>query len=363
MKGIMNSNFFENVEIRNFKSIEKVDFKCKRINVFIGKPNVGKSCIIEALSLLADPELLSNQFVKNLVNFENYYNLFHNNNFHKNITIDSDKSKAFINYNNQFNYLLSNNVNLIHPNNKYLFSDYQKIEEIYQSFKAGQGFTDISFLSPINEGNFIHYIVYNNSQDTKIGFTKPYKFMAKSDYSIMEKINLRIPNGDNLFWIISQSEQLQEEIANYLNEYNLELVYDSAKNTFLSQKKMKTNVVVQIPYSLIADTLQRIIFYTAAIYSNENSILLFEEPEVNSFPPYIRELANKILLSKSNQFFITTHSPYLLTTLLEDSGNEVMLNVVGYKDGKTVIHQISKDEVKELLSYDSDIFLNIDRYI
>ncbi len=70
-----------NIEIKNFKSIrgQTID-GCKRINVFIGYPNVGKSNILEALSLFAvnnitsltdlirvkeDPTIFFNGFIDN----------------------------------------------------------------------------------------------------------------------------------------------------------------------------------------------------------------------------------------------------------------------------------------------------------
>jgi AAA15 family ATPase/GTPase len=39
------------VNIKNFKSIKGITFCCKKLNVFIGELNSGKSNIIEALSL------------------------------------------------------------------------------------------------------------------------------------------------------------------------------------------------------------------------------------------------------------------------------------------------------------------------
>ena len=116
-------------------------------------------------------------------------------------------------------------------------------------------------------------------------------------------------------------------------------------------------------FSLIADTLQRMIFYSVAIESNSNSTILFEEPEVNSFPPFIQDLAYRIVESKSNQFFITTHSPYLLNTIIENGGDEVAVNIVGFKDNSTFIRQLNDEEIRDLLDYGSDIFLNIERYI
>lgn len=46
--------------IKNFKSIKEVDIPCKKLNVFIGDPNGGKSNIIEALSLLSQ-NIISNR--------------------------------------------------------------------------------------------------------------------------------------------------------------------------------------------------------------------------------------------------------------------------------------------------------------
>ena len=41
----------EQLKIKNFKSIKDLEFPCKKLNVFIGEPNSGKSNIIEALAL------------------------------------------------------------------------------------------------------------------------------------------------------------------------------------------------------------------------------------------------------------------------------------------------------------------------
>ena len=45
------------VRIQNFKSIRDLEFETKRVNLFIGEPNTGKSNVIEALAFLS---LISN---------------------------------------------------------------------------------------------------------------------------------------------------------------------------------------------------------------------------------------------------------------------------------------------------------------
>jgi AAA15 family ATPase/GTPase len=40
---------FTKVSIRNFKSVKELEFEPRRVNVFIGEPNAGKSNLVEAL--------------------------------------------------------------------------------------------------------------------------------------------------------------------------------------------------------------------------------------------------------------------------------------------------------------------------
>jgi AAA15 family ATPase/GTPase len=47
----------EQLDIKNFKSIKDLNFPCKKLNIFIGEPNSGKSNIIEALSLQSQSAL------------------------------------------------------------------------------------------------------------------------------------------------------------------------------------------------------------------------------------------------------------------------------------------------------------------
>ena len=47
----------EQLSIKNFKSIKDLKIPCKKLNVFIGEPNSGKSNIIEALALQSQNSL------------------------------------------------------------------------------------------------------------------------------------------------------------------------------------------------------------------------------------------------------------------------------------------------------------------
>jgi predicted ATPase len=78
------SSFIDHIEIKNFKSIRHLEMNgFKKINLFIGKPNVGKSNILEALSIFTIPLLVNYPSVKlnDLVRAESMLEIFHQGNF------------------------------------------------------------------------------------------------------------------------------------------------------------------------------------------------------------------------------------------------------------------------------------------
>lgn len=79
------------ISIKNFKSIRDLQITdCFRINLFIGKPNVGKSNILEALSTFSIPYLRENSTRKlsHLIRLESETELFYNGNTESAAVID-----------------------------------------------------------------------------------------------------------------------------------------------------------------------------------------------------------------------------------------------------------------------------------
>jgi hypothetical protein len=81
--------------------------------------------------------------------------------------------------------------------------------------------------------------------------------------------------------------------------------------------KQVDDLFIRYPYALTADTLQGIILYTAAIVSNRDSGLVFEEPEANALPYWTKCLGERITLDETNRFFIATRNPYLRSAIIE----------------------------------------------
>lgn len=72
-------HFIDHLEIRNFKSIRELKLTgFKRINLFIGRPNVGKSNLLEALSLFSLPFIWTgSKKLTDLLRFINPFEIFH----------------------------------------------------------------------------------------------------------------------------------------------------------------------------------------------------------------------------------------------------------------------------------------------
>jgi AAA15 family ATPase/GTPase len=74
------SVFAEHIFIRNFKSVRQLSLEnCARMNLIVGRPNSGKSNILEALSLFSLPFLKGNKSGKitEMIRCENLSELFH----------------------------------------------------------------------------------------------------------------------------------------------------------------------------------------------------------------------------------------------------------------------------------------------
>jgi AAA15 family ATPase/GTPase len=101
-----------------------------------------------------------------------------------------------------------------------------------------------------------------------------------------------------------------------------------------------------------------------AIETNQDSIVIFEEPETHAFPFYTKFLAEKIALIKNNQYFITTHNPYFLLSVIEKAPkDDIGIFITYFKDYQTKVRPISKEEMAQILDLDASVFFNLDQFL
>lgn len=321
----------QNIAISNFKSIKdlKID-GCKKINIFAGKPNAGKSNILEAMGLF--------QFYIDKVRLE----------FHT--------------YNDLIEYNLR---------------DIIRFNEITELFFEGNINDKINIKC---DNNFISFVFKNNDlQDLKSSLTfsagkgKIYDYypnIKKYNFSIESKsitntnlISLSKPHGENLGQIISSSPYIRNFVNHFLSQNNLKLLIERISNNLKIFKEYEDGTVFTLPYNMIADTLQRLIFYKTAIMSNNNSVLLFEEPEAHCFEPYILEFTNEVKFNENNnQFFMVTHSDFIIQEFLrdEESKNDLQIYLVNNVDGKTEVKKLDRESNDDVYEYGMNVFFNFD---
>lgn len=325
------AKFIDHIYIQNFKSLRECSIpECKRINLFIGRPNVGKSNILEALSLFSIPYLKENPSKKlsNLIRMENEADLFYNGNWEEETRITTNLGSCNLEYDPR------------------------------ESLRAFLHFGRDTYSAKVDAKLMVKAL------STKIDFQtniKRYNYKQDVRYNKGHSKYLIPPFGFNLLSIIENYEALREDVVNFFKDYGLEIAFDKSSQTIKILQQTKNGIFL-IPYNSIADTLQRIIFYKAAIASNTDSVLLFEEPEAHSFPPYMTHLTQEMIYNKSNQYFIGTHSAFILNDLLENGQDELAVFMVNYRNGQTTLRQLTRSELHEAYQKGVDLFTNSETY-
>lgn len=319
-------NWLKNVRIQNFKSLRDVTLDCDRINLFVGKPNVGKSNLLEALSLLG-PNYLNNGsgFGRPMLRYEQAANLFFDQGFLEDqIIVSADKR--------------------ISAKLKFEQDGFQYEMEI-----KAKGSVSARFSSD----GAIH--AFNVSKDAVFFPTKHFIFPENQRFTPNSNaLYLVPPHGENFLNVLQSHKNIRKEASSLFEPYDLELLVDAPLSR-LEIVKRQDGILFKTPYALVADTLRRYLFHLSAIESNRDSVLLFEEPESHNFPPFIQRLARRIMEDEGNQYFITTHSPFLFNTLVEKS-KDVAVFIVDFEGFQTKIQRLSRENLREILDYGLSVF-------
>jgi AAA15 family ATPase/GTPase len=318
------------LSVSNFKSVRQLDIECKKVNLFIGEPNTGKSNILEALALMSWCAHPAKAPLGNYVRFELIQNLFYDQLLERQIHMSMSQSSG-----------------------KPILPLYVHFENDHFEFRDQAGHGPLVTMDYKGQSNIFGH---HHTEDIKF-----YRFKNLSKYTDATPGSLKPPDGANLFSVVFSSESLRETMKEFFRKYGLKLVLKPQERLFELQKQTD-DLVFSFPYALTSDTLQRIIFYTVAIASNKDSVLVFEEPESNAFPYYTKYLGERIALDQTNQFFIATHNPYLLSAVIEKARKEdVQVFITYFKDFQTRVKSLTANQLSELM--EADPFFNLDRFI
>ncbi len=314
------------LEIKNFKSIKQLELDCRKLNVFIGKPNTGKSNILESLGVFS---ILYDR-LEEFIRFENIANLFYDQDTERKIEIVADSSSCIIEF-DQGKFIGKGN---------YQLKDKAIPIQFEYDFEGYKG----------------------SSIDTSLPI-KFYRFASLDKFPKKDLNFLIPPKGENLLALLLINKDLRKLVSDLFIEYGIRIGLKPLDNKIEVIKEID-GIVVSYPYSLVSDTLRKIVFYLVALETNKDSILLLEEPESHSFPFYTKYLAERIALDDTNQFFISTHNPYFLLSILEKTPqNELGIFITYFEDYQTKVKQVSVNKMADFFDLDASVFFNLDHFL
>jgi AAA15 family ATPase/GTPase len=328
----------QKLSIRNFKSIRELDLDCRRVNVFIGEPNTGKTNILESLAIhdLDTLELWQDVFrVDRLTDF------FFQHDSAAGFYIRRDDFTTEGNLGNGPGVLrLSSYLPDGGPLNAHL-TIFLKEKERTEVFGRQD---DIEAISQYHSS---YYIFRDN---------------LKSEDPREE--SLSTPFGGNLASLVAFNKKAREIMASYFSNSQFRPLVDRSENKLLLAYE-EDGTLIALPYSASSETLRRMVFHTLAIETNCQEVIIFDEPEAHSFPPYTKTLAERIALDeKGNQFFLTTHSPYMLDSLLSKTpASELNVVLCRMENFETKAYPMNQDQIDQIKEWSMDAFFNFDRLL
>jgi hypothetical protein len=319
---------FSKVRITNFKSLRDLEFEPKRVNVFIGEPNVGKSNVLEALATLSQGTYNSAEAFQDVLRFKSASDLFFDKDLGHEAKVEADDWWWLLKYDSG---------------------------RFMGHCGLGKSGARTDFVAD-RAGKF--ELGQRRLTNSSVQF---YRFKPLSSFSDASYGVLRAPYGDNLVALLSTNSRLRRLVGDLFRSRDYRLVLDAEKGELAIAKEVNDQLY-QFSYPTISETLRRIVFYMAVLETNQNSILLLDEPEANTFPFYTTYLAERIALDETNQFFLTTHNPYVLGSLVAKTLVKDLAVFVTTMDGyRTVLKLVPEQGLSRILDYNADAFLNLDR--
>lgn len=406
-------NHFTQVSIKNFKSIEQVVLNPRRINLLIGKPGGGKSNILQALATfsmqidnlpLDNNQLRLTDAFKTTWKYEWIEEVFRFLDTYQPVEIASNVGIATLNYfplADLYLFCFNSGRLTLDPTTGEILAGLKLYEpEVFTS--AGRFLQDVKdredlIVSKIDFAKGLVYFaelmgerlpnfqrallsLYPHPVNTNLSVAlmqnpyniypnqitpvKRYIYRENQQYHYNGGSRLQAPFGDNLFGVIErEKDTLRTYLSNHLRkDYNLTLVFNKKDKT-INIARLEDDSLISLPFSALPDTFRQTLFYIAAAYTNEQAVLLLEDPDVHAFPMNIHEIADAFIETTTNQYFISTHNPYLIIKLLEDVPNEELkVFYVYYQKDKTKVTELADNAITELLELGENIFWNLERF-
>jgi hypothetical protein len=330
----------QHLAIERFKSILSLSLPCRKVNVFVGAPDTGKTNILEALYLLSrlgwGLPLDASLRLSGDVGLEAlFYRQFLDRPIQVSLTLDRPPPGL--------------------PSTDLRFSArLSGAERILEVELLGVATARIGFGGswPLGLLDWLRYYIYSS----------PQGWQYRTD-RLHGSALVAVPHGDNLLYIARHHQRVFDFLKELVAELGWKLKFDQTHKTF-RLSEVRPDEIVDYNLDLLSDSLKRLFFYGAILLTSENATLVFDEPDVFAFPPYPKTLGEMIAADESNQFFLTTHNPYFLAALAEKTPAAQLALFICHRreDGSTGARPLDEAEVARVIELGSSVFFNLDEF-
>jgi predicted ATPase len=317
------------LQISRFKSIKEIALGCRKVNVFIGPPDTGKTNILEALNFLSRLGLGAPIGTSlRLRADQGFEPLFHRQFFDSPIEIKIDAMTVSTSLEGADRHLV---VRVSNP---------QASDGVIFQFDATY--------SPLHQFQQIRFYGFSGAEVWQYGGNTTSVVMP--------------PDGWNLMYVARHNEQVYNFLKEQVAGLDWKLRFDQAAKRF-RLSEVRQDDIIDYNLELLSDSIKRFFFFGAILLTSKDAVLVFDEPDVQAFPPYPKLLGRMIADDESNQFFLTTHNPYLLAELAEKTKAEDLAIFICRRnsEGGTEARRLDLPEVQEIIGWGPDTFFNLSR--
>jgi len=306
-------NQSERLIVKNFGPLKDVDIELKDIMVFIGPQASGKSTLAKILYLT----FTGIPFMPMLGYKKNYKKFF------SEVSINFFSKKTLIKVKLKNSKVTFDNKNVSAKSNN---------KEALEALKAVSPSFD-NMLAAALENN--HSFLDNNTLKQDILEFALDRFVTTQYVFIPAERTLISALSDSLMGIISKNrninfpkfifdfgnrfETARKNLKNVMIDFlNIKYTHDGASGNFIHHKKNKEIVSLAEASTGIQSILPLYVVLKYLSQQEKIETIIIEEPELNLFPETQKKLVEFIIETcrdKTKTLIITTHSPYILTTL------------------------------------------------
>ncbi len=383
--------------IRNIGPLKEADIQLDRLNVIIGTQSSGKSCILKLacycswvekrimLTRFSDAIFPTKDFINGFVKYYRMGGFIQEDSF---ISYETDYLK-FSYYRNEFSCTLKDVCNEYkRPAISYIPSD-RNIVSVFPEYQN------------LNISNHLQdYISEWNKARNLFGDADILRLGLKYHYDSRQNRDI-VTNGDGSeIDLFSTSSGVQSMLPLYvLIDYLMDKLYEDynvcLQNLSISREQEVAKMIeflyrsiesVQdlrslshsislrlnsknLDYSFSSDSNRKLFEnIVAGLYHYNHTELFIEEPENNIFPPTQASLMYWLdsKLSNSNrndELFVATHSPYVLTNLLEKERNDFKFFFTYSKGNDHYVKTASEQDIQDIYEYGVDMFFNFEAFV